>query len=68
MIEQLAYFDPFDIYGKDRFENAIAEARRFVRTWEFYDGPSSDKLTAYTALPSIVKDALEWLVYTEEIY
>lgn len=49
------------------FENALADARRFVREWECFEGDQAIKDAAYYALPTIVKAALDYLVETGEI-
>lgn len=49
------------------FENALADARRFVREWEYFEGDQKEKDAAYYALPTIVKVALDYLVETGEI-
>lgn len=49
------------------FENAIADAIQYVHEWEYFEGDQAIKDAAFYALPTIVKVALDYLVYTGEI-
>lgn len=64
-MEKTEYFEKME--KSEVFQNAIADALQFVHEWEYFEGDQAIKDAAFYALPTIVKVALDYLVYTGEI-